>query len=71
LGFLLTANGHGTAAIMVETGKSKTTVWRWQERFMEGGIDGAGLQHIDMLFFHQLLQALAREDLPRPTGPSK
>ena len=38
--FLLTANGHGTAAIMAETGKSKTTVWRWQERFMEEGVDG-------------------------------
>ena len=25
---------------MVETGKSKTTVWRWQERFMEEDIDG-------------------------------
>jgi transposase len=37
---LLTANGHGTAAIMAETGKSKTTVWRWQERFMEEGVDG-------------------------------
>ena len=31
---LLMANGHSTAAIMAETGKSKTTVWRWQERFM-------------------------------------
>ena len=37
---LLTANGHGTAAIMAETGKSQTTVWRWQERFMEQGLDG-------------------------------
>ena len=37
---LLMANGHGTAAIMAETGKSKTTVWRWQERFMEEGVDG-------------------------------
>ena len=37
---LLTANGRGTAAIMAETGKSKTTVWRWQERFMEEGVDG-------------------------------
>ncbi len=37
---LLTANGHGTAAIMAETGKSKTTVWRWQERLMEEGVDG-------------------------------
>lgn len=32
--------GHGTHAIMRETGKSKTCVWRWQERFMHEGVDG-------------------------------
>ncbi len=37
---LLTAEGLGTNAIMRETGKSKTCVWRWQERFMEEGVDG-------------------------------
>jgi hypothetical protein len=25
---------------MRETGKSKTCVWRWQERFMTDGVDG-------------------------------
>ena len=37
---LLTARGAGTLAIMAATGKSKTCVWRWQERFMEEGVDG-------------------------------
>jgi transposase len=37
---LLTADRLGTAAIMRRTGKSKTCVWRWQERFMEEGVDG-------------------------------
>jgi transposase len=37
---LLTADGLGTAEIMRRTGKSKTAVWRWQERFMADGIDG-------------------------------
>jgi transposase len=37
---LLTANGLGTVEIMRRTGKSKTCVWRWQERFMAGGVDG-------------------------------
>jgi len=37
---LLTANGLGTAAIMRQTGKSKSVVWRWQERFMQEGVDG-------------------------------
>jgi transposase len=37
---LLTAAGAGTNAIMEATGKAKTCVWRWQERFMTEGVDG-------------------------------
>jgi transposase len=37
---LLTADGLGTNAIMAVTGKSKTCVWRWQERFMRSGAGG-------------------------------
>jgi transposase len=37
---LLSADGVGTSGIMRRTGKSKTCVWRWQERFMEEGYDG-------------------------------
>ncbi len=37
---LLSAGGVGTHEIMRRTGKSKTCVWRWQERFMEEGVDG-------------------------------
>lgn len=37
---LLSADGAGTNAIMAETGTAKTTVWRWQERFMEEGVEG-------------------------------
>jgi transposase len=37
---LLTADGLGTNAIMRQTGRSKTCVWRWQERFMQDGVDG-------------------------------
>src|SRR5215211_5543741 len=37
---LLTADGLGTVEIMRRTGKSKTCVWRWQERFAEQGVDG-------------------------------
>jgi len=35
---LLTADGVGTNAIMRRTGKSKTCVWRWQERFHGGRV---------------------------------
>jgi winged helix-turn helix protein len=37
---LLTSDGLGTVEIMRRTGKSKTAVWRWQERFMTAGVDG-------------------------------
>src|SRR5438094_8767681 len=37
---LLSAAGGGTVEIMRRTGKSKTCVWRWQERFAEDGGEG-------------------------------
>jgi transposase len=37
---LLSADGVGTSEIMRRTGKSKTCVWRWQERFMQEGYEG-------------------------------
>jgi transposase len=37
---LLTADGHGTTEIMRQAGVAKTGVWRWQERFMQAGVDG-------------------------------
>ena len=37
---LLTADGHGTSEIMRQAGVAKTAVWRWQERFMQAGVDG-------------------------------
>src|SRR3954466_8232355 len=36
---LLSADGIGTNEIIRRTGKSKTCVWRWQERFMQEGYD--------------------------------
>jgi transposase len=37
---LLTTEGVGTSAIMHDTSKSKTCVWRWQERFGAEGFEG-------------------------------
>jgi transposase len=37
---LATADGLGTNAIMKRTGKSKPCVWRWQQRYVEEGVDG-------------------------------
>src|SRR5260370_18141575 len=37
---LLTADGRGTAEIIQATGKAKTVIWRWQERFRDEGVAG-------------------------------
>ena len=37
---LLTAAGLGTVEITRRARKSKTSVWRWQERFMQEGVAG-------------------------------
>ena len=37
---VLTADGQSTAEIMRATGKAKTVIWRWQERFGEEGVVG-------------------------------
>ena len=37
---LFTADGAGTDEIMRRTCKSKTCLWRWQERFLEEGFEG-------------------------------
>src|SRR5918993_1110871 len=37
---LLSADGIGTMEIQRRTGKAKPTIWRWQRRFMEAGVEG-------------------------------
>ena len=37
---LLSATGNGTMSIMRAVGKSKPSVWRWQERYLAQGIAG-------------------------------
>ncbi len=37
---LLAADGVGANEIMRRTGKSKTCIWRWPERFMQEGFGG-------------------------------
>src|SRR6188768_2656538 len=53
---LATAEGLGTVAIMRRTSKSKTVVWRWQERFAQEGGDG-------------LLRDKTRPSRVKPFGP--
>jgi len=37
---LLSADGIGTMEIQRRIGKAKPTIWRWQQRFREAGVDG-------------------------------
>ncbi len=37
---LATADGCGTLEVMRRSGLSKPAVWRWQERFVQAGVDG-------------------------------
>jgi transposase len=37
---LATVEGLGANAIMRRTGKSKPCVWRWQERYLDKGVEG-------------------------------
>src|SRR5450631_4520093 len=53
---LFSANGVGTNEIMRRTGKTKTCVWRWQERFVEEGFEG-------------LLRDKTRPSRIKPLGP--
>src|SRR5215212_1644104 len=53
---LLTADGCGTAEITRRTGKAKSAVWRWRERFMQEGVDG-------------LLRDKTRPSRIKPLGP--
>jgi len=37
---LATADGHGTFEIMRRARTSKPTVWRWQGRYLDEGVEG-------------------------------
>src|SRR5918993_178534 len=71
---LLTADGLGTNAIMLRTGRSKTCVWRWQERFMQEGLEGllrdktrpSGIAPLDDAVSERVV-ALTRTDPPGET----
>ena len=58
---LATDAGWGTTAIMARTGKSKPTVWRWQQRFMAERVEG--------LLRDQVQAVLTRTQAGPPRGP--
>jgi transposase len=63
---LLSAEGVGTNAIMRETGKAKTCVWRWQERFaaegvLDGTVIGRNMQRHRHQEFIRFLNAIERK----------
>ena len=71
---LLTDDGLGTNAIMRGTGRAKSAVWRWQERFMREGVHGLlrdktrppGRKPLDLSIIERVI-ALTAEDPPEET----
>ena len=71
---LLTADGLGTNAIMRGTGRAKSVVWRWQERFMREGVHGLlrdktrppGRKPLNLSIIERVI-ALTAEDPPEET----
>jgi hypothetical protein len=68
---LLSADGVGTNEIMRQTGKSKTCVWRWQERFMQEGHDGLLRDKTRALPLWALIPSSASSHSLRPARPPK
>jgi Homeodomain-like domain-containing protein len=53
---LFSGEGLGTSAIMAASGKSKTCVWRWQDRFMREGARRAFLTALPASVLRELRQ---------------
>jgi len=64
---VLTADGAGTMEIMERTGQSKPTVWRWQARFAEAGVDGLLRDKTRPPGKKPLLEATVRQVVTRTT----
>src|ERR1700704_6174222 len=65
---LATADGHGTNEIMRRTGKSKPCVWRWQERYIEEGVEGLVRDKTRPPGTKPLSAALKRKGLAQTAG---
>src|SRR5258706_6984129 len=76
---LATADGHGTNEIMRRTGRSKPCVWRWQERYVEEGVDGLlrdktrppGKKPLPVALKRKVLAKMASEPPPNATHWSR
>jgi hypothetical protein len=66
---LLTAAGHATAAVMRLAGVAKTAVWRWQERFMQAGVDGLLRDKTRLSRIAPLPPAIAEQVVAPTLGP--
>ena len=63
---LLSADDVGTAEIMRQKGKSKTCVWRWQDRFAAEGFEGRMVKRRPLA--HPLLFVLSMVAIGRTSG---
>jgi hypothetical protein len=66
---LLSADRLGTVEIMRRTGKAKPSVWRWQARYLEAGVDGLLRDRTRPARIPRLAASLVERVVARTQGP--
>ena len=66
---LLSADRLGTVEIMRRTGKAKPSVWRWQARYLESGVDGLVRDRTRPSRIPRLAAELVERVVARTQGP--
>ena len=66
---LLSADRLGTVEIMRRTGKAKPSVWRWQARYLEAGVDGLLRDRTRPSRIPRLAASLVEQVVARTQGP--
>lgn len=66
---LVAADRVGTVEIMRRTGKAKPSVWRWQARYLEAGVEGLLREKTRPARIPQLASALLKRVVARTLKP--
>ena len=66
---LVAADRVGTVEIMRRTGKAKPSVWRWQARYLEAGVEGLLREKTRPTRIPQLASALLKRVVARTLKP--
>lgn len=66
---LVAADRVGTVEIMRRTGKAKPSVWRWQARYLEAGVEGLLREKTRPTRIPQLARTLLKRVVARTLKP--